>query len=1021
MINKRIQEYSFCERCFVIIPKFGLRSSSAILVFSLLLMVISWQRTNAQDPIDDISSKYLEWIIGSPSIDYTDPYVSIRYEKLLDKINKVEIESMPIPTDKNSRKKIWEDFLFPLAISYHLEGPTSNPNAGYQSDATRDNIIEVFNVLNENGWNNTIDIEWKDLSTYPDTGIIGLGGTYGNVTAGYAVSVFLCKDLLITEGIYEREMETLDHATAVVGPDYEEPVLWEVGGLNTDMMAGLMLNRMAYVLAMEPGTSRDAEILYFQKMLNKALMIADGFADFIKSDFTTNHHKNAYVSTYGSEGLRGASVLVYMLDKSPYAASVHSISNLSNALLAARIYSNLYDYHQGVSGRASLYDKFVNLVPAFAHVALINSSFSSELKGAFKRYWAPEHPRFESMIDDYKPGKGYINSMGAVEVMSNMAKDNTIEAEAAPQGHWYFNYAGMSVHRRDEWVAIWKGQGKYLWDFEGPVDKAENIYGKYGSAGALIILNEGSPVSREESGMITNGWDWRRIPGTTTLNSSYADMTTTADRNFASNVFVGGISIDESHGMSSIEYRDPLSSLEANKSLFYFENYIVALGSEISASAENDDVQTTLFQTALPSESTITYLNGEQMTGIGQIETITNQAVTSTDAAGNAYYIPYATSFSFERINQTAPDESGKNILSSDYVSARLLHGSKPSNASYEYYIDVNGGDTGATNLQINASELFEVLKHDYDVHIVKYNPNRVTSFALRSVNTETGYFIRQTDTPCIAMVKDVADGHVQISVMNPEVGKLDYAISYHDIKTKEQWHAKPTIQPVRLTISGNWSILSGNGASLISTSETETQIQFDCIDGKGIQIELTGTRAPDVPIAVFSVDMKSVGVGETVSFIDESTKNPVAWLWTFEGGTPSTSIEQNPSVSYKAEGNYAVSLVVTNENGSDEEVKQDYISVQQEIVTSISNNLETNVVVYPNPIASQSQIRTSDGSYILSLEVTDLLGRKLASKSYTPGHKEVNIPFVFPNGPSKIYLINVKTTQSTSTLKVVK
>lgn len=842
-----------------------------------------YKQTIVQDPIDTMMSKYHEWIIGSSSIDYSNTYVQTRYSSLLNKIESAENASIPSDLSTiNARKDLWNNVLFPLAMSYNLQGPVSNPNPGYQSVATKNKIVAIFNALNEDGWNSNFLMDWKNLNTYPDTGIIGLGGTYGNITGSYAVSVFLCKDILISEGIYNREIATLDNATEAAGPAFEEPVLWEVGGLNTDFVAGLMLNRMAYVLSLPSGSQRNSEMLYFQRMLNKALTIADGFADFIKSDFTTNHHKGPYVSSYGAEGLRGASVMTYILSDSSYAADDTSISNLSRALLAARIYSNLYDYHEGVSGRAGDYDRFVKLVPAFAHAASIPSNYSDQLKGAFKRYWAPSHPRFMGMIDDCSPSKGYVDSMGSVEMMANMAANNSISPEATPNGHWYFNYAGMSVHRRDEWAVMWKGQGKYLWDYEGPGDKNENIYGKYGSAGALIILNNGNPPTRAASGMPKEGWDWRRIPGTTALNTSYSAMPTENDRDFPSNVYIGGIHIDDDNGMSAIEYRDRLSSLEANKSVFYFDNYVVALGSGIKSN-DNELVHTTLFQTALENVSSITYLNGVALSGINTSETFSNESVSLTDASENAYYVPNASNLTLERINQTAPDESGENTYSENYASARFIHGSNPSNGSYEYYIDINGGLEGATNLEANASNLFNVLQHNNEAHIVSYTPKNVTGYALMEANTNTGQFIKQTDTPCIVMVSKINDGNSEITVMNPEVGKLPNSFRYNDINSAAEWHAKPTIQPVVLTLEGIWDIDSGTGVEIVSSSNNETQIRFNCIDGRGIKVQLNNSNLglptidEDNGLKVFPIPFKSDSVIKT------SNDNPILALEIFD------------------------------------------------------------------------------------------------------------------------------------------
>lgn len=53
------------------------------------------------------------------------------------------------------------------------------------------------------------------------------------------------------------------------------------------------------------------------------------------------------------------------------------------------------------------------------------------------------------------------------------------------------------------------------------------------------------------------------------------------------------------------------------------------------------------------------------------------------------------------------------------------------------------------------------------------------------------------------------------------------------------------------------------------------------------------------------------------VHFRDLSTGNPNSWSWTFAGGTPSTSFDQNPSVVYEKEGIYGYTLDVSNSVGT--------------------------------------------------------------------------------------------------------
>lgn len=61
-----------------------------------------------------------------------------------------------------------------------------------------------------------------------------------------------------------------------------------------------------------------------------------------------------------------------------------------------------------------------------------------------------------------------------------------------------------------------------------------------------------------------------------------------------------------------------------------------------------------------------------------------------------------------------------------------------------------------------------------------------------------------------------------------------------------------------------------------------------------------------------------TVCVGEQVQFVDNSSGSfPTTWAWTFEGGTPATSDQRNPVVTYDSPGFKNVTLTVSNANGS--------------------------------------------------------------------------------------------------------
>ncbi len=62
---------------------------------------------------------------------------------------------------------------------------------------------------------------------------------------------------------------------------------------------------------------------------------------------------------------------------------------------------------------------------------------------------------------------------------------------------------------------------------------------------------------------------------------------------------------------------------------------------------------------------------------------------------------------------------------------------------------------------------------------------------------------------------------------------------------------------------------------------------------------------------------MMFVPTGVPLTFKDASTGNPSQWAWTIYGATPSTSNEQNPTVTYNKKGEYGIKLEVSNDLGS--------------------------------------------------------------------------------------------------------
>ncbi len=84
------------------------------------------------------------------------------------------------------------------------------------------------------------------------------------------------------------------------------------------------------------------------------------------------------------------------------------------------------------------------------------------------------------------------------------------------------------------------------------------------------------------------------------------------------------------------------------------------------------------------------------------------------------------------------------------------------------------------------------------------------------------------------------------------------------------------------------------------------------------------------MPTANFVTTNNSPCAGQPINFTDLSFGPPSSWSWSFPGGTPSTSTEQNPTgIVYQSAGTYSVSLTATNQMGSNTVTLSDYIVVK--------------------------------------------------------------------------------------------
>ncbi|MDQ3050278.1 MAG: PKD domain-containing protein [Bacteroidota bacterium] len=91
--------------------------------------------------------------------------------------------------------------------------------------------------------------------------------------------------------------------------------------------------------------------------------------------------------------------------------------------------------------------------------------------------------------------------------------------------------------------------------------------------------------------------------------------------------------------------------------------------------------------------------------------------------------------------------------------------------------------------------------------------------------------------------------------------------------------------------------------------------------------ITLGPTFVPCAPVALFSYQPGSICESVNVTFTDESFFAD-SWDWSFPGGTPSVSTDENPEITYNVAGVYDVTLTITNAAGTNSLTKTGAINV---------------------------------------------------------------------------------------------
>jgi len=194
----------------------------------------------------------------------------------------------------------------------------------------------------------------------------------------------------------------------------------------------------------------------------------------------------------------------------------------------------------------------------------------------------------------------------------------------------------------------------------------------------------------------------------------------------------------------------------------------------------------------------------------------------------------------------------------------------------------------------------------------------------------------------------------------------------------------------------------------------------------------------PAAPVANFTADPTTGCAPLQVFFDDLSLNNPTSWSWSFPGGTPSSSTNQNPIISYNNPGTFNVTLTVTNAQGSNSKTIAGFITVNQDPFADFDYTVDGSTVTFDN----QSEFGTSylwnfgdgntstqfnpvhtyneDGTYSVKLTTTNICGNDMVTHVITiitPPYADFSSDEVEGCDPFEVQFQNLSSDNATSFL----
>lgn len=220
-------------------------------------------------------------------------------------------------------------------------------------------------------------------------------------------------------------------------------------------------------------------------------------------------------------------------------------------------------------------------------------------------------------------------------------------------------------------------------------------------------------------------------------------------------------------------------------------------------------------------------------------------------------------------------------------------------------------------------------------------------------------------------------------------------------------------------------SVISFDNCASFQNIDTSTTIQYTCVKFLNNKVGYAGGFSQNattggmfkwvghIPGVDFAANATQVSATEAVTFTNLSDiDGATGYIWSFEGGSPATSTDQNPTgVTFADAGAHDVTLTVVTPSKNITWTKKDYISVS---TGKVIISEDKSVRMFPNPAVNVLNVQAT--SAVKSVKVVDLIGKEVLTLTPNTNNITINTAELL-NG---FYMITVETAVGSTTQRVM-